>query len=228
MRKSEDGFGKLRGEQSIVTSFASTDIIFFYDSGGALPVMFLTEQDMIFTLKSMGLNHQSKKLPDTFNGNAKLFEGYCRGEFLSLLYVKAKWGDYRKAITQKNISNKFITDKLATHIHADHVLFRGCLKKEIYLSFNPWLLLIEVPAEANSAFGSLVERNLPHLEIGRTQPVTYLTPLQIFKLICVDMPKNKKHLKIIMKNIKIRLKSNPKLFTEIQYEIKKIEHFLKN
>lgn len=221
-KKTIDGFGKLRGEQSCVPVFASIDIQFIYEAGGKIPAMFLDQKIMSSTMEEMGLKPASKKLGSLSPHNAVLYEGFYKKtqHWLSLLFVRARWSSYRQAIIMKNQSNRFITDKLCSHIHADHVLFRGSLKKEIYNTCDPWMLLVEVPAEANSGFGRLVERHLPSLQSATTAPVTWLTPLQLFKIFCIDMPANNQDIHTIMKNLKSRLAYDVKLYNEIESSIK--------
>ncbi|WP_456309705.1 hypothetical protein [Serratia proteamaculans] len=224
-KKTAEGMGILRGEQASVVVFTSFDIQFIYEEGGRIPCMFLTRTAMEETMREMQLNDESEKLVDISPDNAVLYQGYYqnkRGHWLSLVFVRARWSSYRKALTAKNKSNNFIKDKLAHHIHADHVLFRGALKEEIYPSYDPWLLLVEVPAEANSGFGSAVERFLPSLEEAKTEAVTWLTPLQLFKIFCVDMPKTDHDRLKIMDNLKKQLIFNPTLFNDIQQAIDQV------
>lgn len=111
-KKTIDGFGKLRGEQSRVPVFASIDIQYIYEEGGKIPAMFLTHESMSSTMEEMGLKPSSKKLGRLSPHNAVLYEGFYKQtkHWLSLLFVRARWSSYRQAIIIKNQSNRFITD----------------------------------------------------------------------------------------------------------------------
>jgi hypothetical protein len=101
--------------------------------------------------------------------------------FVDFIWVRAGWDGYRKAMIER-ARDAGEEAAVCEYLHADHVVARCRIPDPQ----KAWVLLMEVPRFANSAFGSRVERHLPQLSLA-TQRYD-LTGLELFKIYCEALP----------------------------------------
>lgn len=150
--------------------------------------------------------------------DALLFIGYYGGSralFLEALWVRAKSKKYRDALKAKHQRAK--NPAPPSDLHADHIVNRASLKA-IYESHDPWVMIFETPASANSGAGSKIEKFLPPIPDQVSQ--VFLTPLHAFKLFATDMPKTKDEFDLVMSFIDKQI-CDKDYVSEIKSEIEK-------
>jgi hypothetical protein len=132
------------------------------------------------------------------------------GNRYDFIWVRAGWRGYRKAMQGKARFAKMLSPKtdaqgnpipgplkLPPDLHADHVINRASLKAT---GSDAWVMLCEVPASANSGFGSMVERFSAPVDFSARTRID-LDPLLAFKLWATDMPKTPAEFEAVMEHI---------------------------
>jgi hypothetical protein len=198
-------------------AIARADITAFIENDVPLPIMF---QSRCLLEKCMNENSMIEvKLKGIKREEALLFKGNYNGNSalpLEALWVQAKSNKYRKAFHAKH---KLANIEVATSsLHADHIVNRAILK-HLYKNHDPWVMVFETPASANSGVGASIERNLSAIAAEVEQ--IFLDPLHAFKLFATDMPKTKDEFDAVMKSIDGQIQ-NKKFVEKMKCEIEKL------
>jgi hypothetical protein len=187
----------LNSNHAASVAIARSDVKAFIESDIPLPIMFRSKEALVACMQVAGMKEQ--KLNRISKNNALLFVGnYFENPALPLeaLWVRANWKKYRVAFLAKHKRSKIPAPP--SDLNADHIVNQKSLE-EFGEKFEPWVMIFEVPSNANSGFGSSIESHLPRIQITQTQ--VFLSPLHVFKLFSTDMPRTKSELNDVMRAI---------------------------
>ena len=206
----------LNSNQVAHVAIARSDITAFIENSVPLAIMHrsLSSLEQCMSASKM----QRCELKGISSKDALLFVGdYCGNKALPLeaLWVRAKSHKYRDAFHAKHQRANNTT--APSDLHADHIVHRASLK-QIYERHDPWVMIFETPASANSGVGSKIEKFLPLIPDHVTQ--VFLAPLHAFKLFATDIPKTKIEFDQVMASIDGQILTKD-FVAEIKNEIEK-------
>ena len=206
----------IQSNQSAHVAIARSDITAFIENKVPLPIMHRSLESLKRCMDLMCM--KQVELEGISSEDALLFIGNYGGNsalFLEALWVRAKSKKYRDAFKAKH--QRANNSPPPSDLHADHIVNRASLKA-LYESHDPWVMIFETPASANSGVGSKIEKFLPLIPNQESQ--VFLTPLHTFKLFATDMPRTKIEFDQVMSSIDGQI-CDKDYVSEIKSEIEK-------
>lgn len=186
---SEREFGHLQSAQARSIAIGRMDLTMFLQQNIPVSVMHRSVGSLKLASESTFLTVEP--IDGVGEEHALRVKGnYCLRPDLVVdaVWVNAASTKYRKALEERNLTANLIDAKLPSGLHADHIINRASLKDLIDAGLEPWVMMFEVPASANTNFGAKYEKRLP--KVTRETSQIFLGPPQIFKLYVTDWPKD--------------------------------------
>jgi hypothetical protein len=200
-------FGMLCDDESRCVSIPRFDLSIFIEKSIPFPVLHRSIQSLRAVNAVSGLSDEP--LSGGSNTDAiRVVGDYCGNRELHIdsVWVRAKSSRYRKALQRRNLTANLIDSRLPSTIHADHVVSRASLRVMDSRGHDPWVLMFEVPASANTNFGSKIERHLPKVSPNSGQ--LHLLPAHIFKLYMTEWPRSRAEFDAVLDNISRQIRND--------------------